>query len=233
MKYTVQDFIDKFLLFVGDSTFDANTDFIITGLNWSFNELPMVPKLDRIFSRHFTFNLAANKGHYRWKLNGDHPGSEDGGFRYIADLLYINFWTSTGGELCPLTLCNKNVVDFYKINGLPYLKKAGTPCTYTLERDGDTLYLVFDRPVDIPIIVDYIAYGIPNPVESVEDEIELSAVAENLIMQSLRGVWYQEADDLSFAGSITDYLDNKAIPQAIQMLNKQFRAEGPIILGEA
>lgn len=224
MKYTVRQFLDKFLNLVGDTTLDSATQFMIEGLNWTFNELPMVPKLDRIFARHLTYNLSVADGQYRWSLNGD--------FRTITDIPMINFWTSTGGELCPLNLCHKNVPDFYQLNGIPYLKKAGTPCTYTLERDGDDLFLVLDRPNDIPIIIDYIAYGIPKPVKSLEDEIEISSIAENLILQTLRTVWYEEAGDMAFAGAVSDYLDNKAIPQAVQMLNKQFGCETPIIVGE-
>lgn len=223
MKYLVKDFAKKFQSLAGDTTLDAPEEFIINGINWAFNELPMVPKLGRIFARHYTKNLDA-KGHYRWDLNGD--------FRRLNDMPMINFWTSTGGELCKLNVCHKDEVEFYNKNGIPYLKKDGKPCEYTLEQEGDKVYLVFDRPLNVPVIVDYIAYGFPKPVTSYEDEIEISAIAENLILQVLHSVWYQEADDMAFSGAIDDYLDNKALPQAIQMLNKRYGCEEPVILGE-
>ena len=51
----------------------------------SFNALPMIPKLSKIFSKHKQVQLDA-KDHYRWNLNGD--------FRRLLDIPMMNFWTS-------------------------------------------------------------------------------------------------------------------------------------------
>jgi len=65
-----------------------------------------------------------------------------------------------------------------------------------------------------------------------DDIVEISGVLENAILEVMRVVWYREADDLSFAGSAYDYLDNKYIPQIIQMVNKNLKGiEGNVILG--
>lgn len=223
MRMKVSEFIDKFLTQIGDSSLDRPTDFCINALNWSFNELPRVPKLDKIFSRHYTKNLDA-KGHYRFSLNGD--------FRRLTDIPLITFLSSTGGEPCPIKICNKDNVEFYENNGVPELKKPGTPCEYTIEQEGDNIWLVFDRPLNIPLIIDYMCYGFPKPVTSVDDEIEISAIAENLILALMRGVFYWESDDFAFAGNILDYLDNKAVREAIQLLNHRFGVEENIVLGE-
>ena len=223
MKYTVHEFSNKFRTMLGDSTYDIPEEFIINGLNWAFNELPLVPKLVKIFSKHKQVQLDA-KGHWRWNLNGD--------FRRLLDIPVMNFWTSTGGDICKLKLCHRDVVEFYDKNGIINLKKEGQPCEYTIEQEDDNIWLVFDRPLNVPVIIDYIGYGFPAPVSGMDDIIEISAIAENLILDVLRTYWYREADDFAFAGSIMDYLDNKKLPEAIQAINRRWGVEEPIILGE-
>lgn len=223
MKTTVGQFTDKFRSLVGDETISIPEDFVINALNWAFNSLPSVPKLDLAFAKHYTENLDAN-GHYTWKLGED--------FRRIADILYLNFYTSTGGDPCRLPLCNRDNVSFYKKNGIIELKVAGEPCEYTIEREDDDTYLVLDRPSNVPIIIDYIAYGYPKPVSSMKDTFEVSAVIENLIISAMRRLQYMEASDYAFAGSIQDWLSNVEVVEAIQMLNKKYGAESYGILGE-
>ena len=223
MKYTVKEYKKMFTSLVGDTAQDTPDSWFINGLNWAIGQLPLVPKLGKIFSKHYKYNLDAN-GHYRWKLNGD--------FRRLIDMPMLNFYTSTGGSPCKLGVCPKDTTDFYEINGLVELKEAGKPCQYTIEQEDDDIYLVFDRPLNVPIIIDYIAYGFPKPVKTTEDEVELSAIAEPLITSALRQVWYMEADDFSFSGSILDYLDNKQIPEAIEALHKRWGSDAIAILGE-
>lgn len=222
MKITVEQFADKFRSLIGDETISVPEDFIIAALNWAFNSLPSVPKLERIFSKHYTKNLDAND-HYKWDITGD--------FRRIADFEYLDFYTSTGGDPCKLKLCNRDNIDFYKKNGLINLKVAGTPCEYTLEREDDHTYLVLDRPSNVPIILDYIAFGYPQPVESMEDEFECSAVVENLILSAMRRLYYMESSDFAFAQTIETYLDSKEVVEAIQMLNKTYGCENLPVLG--
>ena len=224
MRYKVSDFARKFRILAGDTSEDTPDEFIINGINWAFNSLPSVPKLSKVFSKHYQFNLDANE-HYKWKLNGD--------FRRLADLPMLNFYTSDGNEPCKLVVCPKDNVEFYKKNGIIAMKQPGTPCEYTIEQEDDDIYLVIDRPSDIPLIIDYIAYGYPKPVTSMDDEIELSAPVENLVLHTMRKVWFEEADDLGFAGAFTDYMDNKMLPEVIQMINKRFGTEEQTILGEA
>ena len=126
----VSDFADKFTTLVGDDSLEIPEKFIIDALNWSFNELPRVPKLNKIFSRHYTVNLDA-EGHYKWNLNQD--------FRRLSDIPMLKFWTSDGGKPCPLTVCHRNTIDFYNRNGLPELREAGKPCEYTIEQEGDDI----------------------------------------------------------------------------------------------
>lgn len=224
MVYTIQTFLDKFRSLVGDRQKEIPTSFVIDSLNWAFNSLPSVPKLAKAFSKHYTVQLDAND-HFRWNLNGD--------FRCLADLPMVAFYTSSeGGDPCRLELCSREPSYFFQKNGLIELKQKGVPCEYTLEREGDNMWLTLDRPSDVPIIVDYIAYGYPMPVSELTNEIELSAIIENLVLQTMRDVFYQEAEDLSFAGAMLDQMSNKYIPEAIQMLNKRLGTQGNAILGE-
>lgn len=223
MKMTVSQIADKVRNLTGDNLISITDDFIINALNWAFNSLPSVPKLELAFAKHYNETLNAN-GFYKWKLADE--------FRRVADILYLNFYTSTGGDPCPLKLCNRDNISFFKKNGLIKKKVAGKPCEYTIEREDDNTYLVLDRPSNIPILLDYIAYGYPKPVESMEDEIEVSAVIENLIISAIRRLQYMEATDFAFAGSIQDYLSNVEVVEAIQMLNKTYHNEAPVILGE-
>lgn len=225
MITTVAAFTKKFRSLIGDETISVPDDFIINALNWAFNSLPSVPKLELAFAKHYTQNLRAN-GHYRFKLGKDKD------FRRLADIMYLNFYTSTGGDPCPLKVCNRDNISFYKKNGLIELKVSGQPCEYTIEREDDETYLVLDRPSNVPIIIDYIAYGYPKPVQSMQDSFEVSAVIENLIISAMRRMFYMEASDYAFAGSIQDYLSNVEVVEAIQMLNKTYRNEAPVILGE-
>lgn len=223
MKYTVKDFEEIFRTHIGDGTIDLPEDFVIKALNWSFNALPMIPKLSKLFSKHKQVQLDA-KDHYRWNLNGD--------FRRLLDIPMMNFWTSTGGNICRLCICHRDVKEFYDHNGIVSLKEAGRPCEYTIEQEDDNIWLVFDRPLNVPVIIDYIAYGIPRPVKSPEDVIEISGIAENLILDVMRTVYYHESDDFAFAADINSYLDNKKVLEAIQQLNRRWGVEAPTIVGE-
>lgn len=219
----MQDFADKFRTLIGDMSKDIPDKFILEGFNWGANQLPLEPKLSKLFSRHYHSTLDAN-GHYKWSLNRD--------FRNIIDIPMLNFYTSTGGEPCKLKLCHKDVEDFYSKHGLIDLKEKGTPCEYTIEREDDELNLVIDRPSNIPIIIDYIAYGFPKPVTSMEEEVNISSIAEGLLLSAMREVYYYEAEDGAFAGQILDRLDNKQVLEAKQALNKRFGSDAPTILGE-
>lgn len=224
MKYTLREFEEKFRSLIGDGTVDIPERFIIDALNWSFNELPRVPKLAKLFSKHIKGTLDA-KGHYEFRLNED--------FRRILNIPMINFWSSTGGEPCRLKVCHRDVVEFYNKNGLVELKVPGTPCEYTIEQEDDDIKLVFDRPLDVPVIVDYIAQGIPKMVKSMDDVVEISAIAENLILDVMRTVYYHESEDFAFAADISSYLDNKKVVEAIQALNRRWDIDEYTIVGEA
>ena len=223
MRYTVKQFADKFRNLVGDSTHDCPNRFIIDAINWAFNELPLAPKLDKIFTKNYRKTL--KPGHYRWDLN-DHKY-----FRRITDTPVFTMWTSDGGDLCPFKACAVSPEELYA-SSVPSMMKPGTPCKYTIEQEDDDVFLVFDRPIDTPIVLQYTAYGFPANVESMDDEFKVSAVVENALLEVMRVEWYREADDLAFAGSAYDYLDNKYIPQMTQMINKKWHGvEGHVILG--
>lgn len=225
MIYQLSTLAEKLRLLIGDNTDDLPEDFIINSYNYTINALPMVPRLEKLFSKHKQFNLDA-KDHYKWSL------SDATGFRRISDIPMLNFYTSTGGDPCKLAICHRPVKDFFEKNGLVSLKKPGTPCEYTIEIEDDNVWLVLDRPSDVPIIVDYIAYGFPKPVSSMDDEIEISAIAENLILDIMKTIYLMEASDYAFAADIRSYLDNKKELEAIQILHRQFGMEGPRVLGE-
>lgn len=221
----LKDLSEKLRVALGDSTMDIPEEFMIGAYNWAVTDLPMVPRLEKLFSKHKNFNLDANN-HYRWSL------SDATGFRRITDFPMLNFYTSTGGDPCKLAICHRPVKDFYERNGLINLKQSGKPCEYTIETEDDNVWLVLDRPSDIPIIVDYIAYGYPKPVSSMEDEIEISAIAEDLILNVMKAYYLHEADDYAFAADVTSYLDNKKVIEAIQQLNRRWGNEAPRVLGE-
>lgn len=223
MKYTVKSFADKFRNIVGDETLDVPMDFVINSINYCFNELPRVPKLNRLFYQHNTVELDA-KDHYKWEISGK--------FRRLNDTIFMNFWTSTGGDICRLNVCHRDLAAFYNKNGIPKLKRPGTPCEYTLEQEDDNIYLVLDRPSNVPIMLDYGATGYPKPVSSPDDIIEVSSIAENLMLAVMKNVYYQESADFAFAADIESYLDNKLVPEAQQELLKRWTSDTPIILGE-
>lgn len=224
MKITVQEFINKFRLLMGDNGDNITDAMLIETINFSFNLLSTVPKLAKAFSRHYNVNLNAKDG-YKWKLEGD--------FRRLADIPMLNFYSiAEGGDPCPLKLCPLGVVEFYNKNGLIAAKQPGVPCEYTIEQEDDNTYLVLDRPSDVPIVVDYIAYGYPEPVTSVQDEMNLSSVIENLMLSSMKEACYAEAEDLAFSGAVLDTMSNKYIPEALQQLYHKFGVMKPVILGE-
>lgn len=225
MKMKLLQLADSFRTSIGDGTVDISDEFIISAYNSAIVELPLVPKLEKLFSKHKQFNLDA-KNHYKWSL------SDATGFRRITEMPLIDFYTSTGGEPCRLILCYKPVEKFYKENGLVNLKNPGKPCSYTIETEDDNVRLVLDRPSNIPIIVDYIAYGFPKPVKSMDDEIEISAIAERLILDLMKAYYLHEADDYAFAADVTSYLDNKLVLEAIQILHKTWGDNDIRILGE-
>ncbi len=221
----LSDLSEKLRTAIGDGTVDISDEFIIGAYNWAITELPLVPKLEKLFSKHKQFNLDA-KNHYKWSL------SDATGFRRITKMPFRKFYTSTGGEPCELNICYKPVEKFYEHNGLINLKKSGIPCEYTIEEEDDNVKLVFDRPLNVPVIVDYIAYGFPKPVTSLDDEIEISAIAESLILNVMKAYYLHEADDYAFAADVTSYLDNKTILEAIQMLYRTWGKDEVRVLGE-
>lgn len=224
MKYTVQAFADKFRTLAGDEAKNIPDNLIIEAINWAFSYLPTVPKLDKAFSKHRRRNLNSRYG-TKWKLNKD--------FRRLTTTPLLQFFSiGEGGDPCPLHLCGLDPVEFYEKNGVPELKQPGVPCAYTIEQEDDNIYLVIDRPADCPLILDYIAYGYPQPVSSMDDTIEISAVIETVIINTLRDVCYMEAEDLAFAGAMEDIASNKYIPEAIQMLQKTWGTLKPTIIGE-
>lgn len=216
---------EKLRLLIGDNTVDIPEDFVINAYNYSINALPTVPRLEKLFSKHKQFNLDA-KNHYKWSL------SDATGFRRITDIPMLNFFTSTGGEPCKLCICHKPIKDFYEKNGLVNLKQPGTPCEYTIETEDDNVWLVLDRPSDVPLIVDYIAFGIPKPVKSMDDKIEISAIAENLVLNVMKACYLREASDYAFAADVEQYLDNKSIIETIQILHRHWGNESSRVLGE-
>lgn len=221
----LSDLAEKLQSLIGDGTMDLPEEFIVNSYNYCMNDLPMVPRLEKLFSKHKQFNLDA-QNHYKWSL------SDATGFRRITDIPMLNFYTSTGGDPCKLNICHRSVKDFYDKNGLIGLKVAGTPCEYTIEVEDDNVWLVLDRPSEVPIIVDYIAYGYPKPVESLDDEIEISAIAENLVLLVMKACYLHEAEDYGFAADVTSYLDNKKIIEAIQQLNRTWGVDDLRVLGE-
>ena len=225
MKKKLNDLARDLETLLGDGTLDISEEFLVSAYNYAIRDLPMVPKLEKLFIKHKQFNLDA-KNHYKWSL------SDETGFRRITDIPMLKFYTSTGGDPCELCLCHRNVTDFYKNNGLVSMKQPGRPCEYTIETEDDNVYLVLDRPSEVPIIVDYIAYGFPKPVSSLEDEIEISAIAEALIIGVMQACYLHEASDYAFAADITSYLDNKKIIEAIQMLHRHWGVEETRVLGE-
>lgn len=218
------DFAAKFRGLVGDETLSVPDDFIITALNWAFNSLPSVPKLYVAWRYHASKQLDARE-HYRFKVKSP--------FRDIIKFDFMNFYVTTGGDPCPLNICYRTPLPFYKKNGLVEQKVSGKPCEYTRERDGDDTYIVFDRPLNVPIIVDYVCYGRPKPVKSMDDEIEMAGVVENLILSAMRRVFYQESSDFGFAADIASYLDSKEVAEAVQELNQHDSNDAWPILGEA
>lgn len=219
----VKDLAEDFTILLGDSSLDISDEFIIKAINWCLKELPKVPKLDKAFTVHRHFNLDANE-HYRWNINC--------GFRRLTDIAMLKFYSSTGGEPCPITVCYKEPETFYKKNELVELKEKGVPCEYTIETEGDDSYLILDRPSEVPIIIDIICTGYPMPVESMDDEIDVSAPIEHLMLQAMQSCFYRESSDFAFADNIALYLDSKAIPEVVQMLNKRMGIGTNAILGE-
>lgn len=225
MRMTLLDLSNKLRSAIGDGTIDISDDFLINAYNWAITELPLVPKLEKLFSKHAQFNLDA-RNHYKWSM------SDATGFRRISDIPMLNFYTSTGGDPCKLSVCHLPVKDFYERNGLVNLKKSGTPCEYTIEVEDDSVWIVLDRPSDVPIIIDYIAYGFPKPAISMDDEIEISAIAERLILDVMKTYYLHEADDYAFAADVSSFLDNKLYLEAIQSLYKKWGHEEVRVLGE-
>ena len=221
MLYSIKQFTDKARLIFGDQSNDIPETFLIQSLNWAFNELPSIPKLNKLFTAHYTANL--RRGSYRWKINKE--------FRSINEIFFMRFYTSKGGEPCPLKVCNLTNEEFYSRNGLVERKQPGQPCSYTIEYEGDDVYVVFDRPLGVPVMIDYKVAGYPRPVESVDEKREISAIAENLILTLMRKIWYEEADDFAFSQNVELYLDNKLIQEAVFQLNKRMKNEMPRILG--
>lgn len=222
---TLLDLSDKLRTAIGDGTVDISDEFMIGAYNWAVNDLALVPRLEKLFAKHKHFNLDAD-GHTKWSL------SDALGFRRITKTPLRKFYTSTGGEPCELCLCYLPTEKFYEKNGLVDLKQKGKPCEYTIEVEDDNVWIVLDRPSEVPLILDCIAYGIPKPVSSMDDEIEISGVAENLILDVMKSYYLHEADDYAFAADVTSYLDNKKILEAIQILHRTWGGDETRVLGE-
>ena len=68
MKMKVSDLAEKLRLHIGDNTEDLPEDFIINAYNYTVNALPMVPRLEKLISKHKQFILDAEH-HDKWRLS--------------------------------------------------------------------------------------------------------------------------------------------------------------------
>ena len=93
MKKKLFDLSEQLRNILGDGTADIPSEFMVNAYNYSVTALPLVPRLEKLFSKHKQFNLDAHN-HYKWSL------SDATGFRRITDIPMLNFYTSTGGEPC-------------------------------------------------------------------------------------------------------------------------------------
>lgn len=220
----VSDIAKEFRTYMGDSAIDVPDDFIIAGLAWAYRSLPLEPKLAKVFQKHYTLDLDTKDG-YAWCLNED--------FANIADFLYLNFWTTgAGGDICLLDVCYQTPEVFYTENGLPELRKAGRPCKYTLERDDDDVYVVFDRPLNISCVADYMCYGFLKEPTSMKDEISLPKPVKNLIFSAMKEFYFREAEDANMAQEIGLYMDSKLVPEVVQYINQRWSSAPHVVLGE-
>ena len=65
-----------------------------------------------------------------------------------------------------------------------------------------------------------------------DDEIELSAIAEPLVLDVMKTIYLMEASDYAFAADVRSYLDNKKELEAIQALHRRWGNEQIRVLGE-
>ena len=65
-----------------------------------------------------------------------------------------------------------------------------------------------------------------------DDKIEISAIAENLVLNVMKACYLREASDYAFAADVEQYLDNKSIIETIQILHRHWGNESSRVLGE-
>ena len=94
-----------------------------------------------------------------------------------------------------------------------------------------------DKQISLELVLPYLTQELNENKQfyetSYDDVIDISAIAEHLMLMILSTVWLQESEDFAFSANIYDYLDNKWIPQAVQALNKQWGISKVSIVGEA
>ena len=57
MKMKMLDLSNKLRSAIGDGTIDISDEFLINAYNWAITELPLVPRLEKLFAKHKQFNL--------------------------------------------------------------------------------------------------------------------------------------------------------------------------------
>ena len=152
MYETVEEFITEFRRRIGDSTCDTPVNNIISWINTALRRLARSKGLDKLFTYHDTFELTRlnedGTPAASWSLGGD--------MGMLIDIKSLLVLDHTGCCMDNVTPCYMPLEWFRKEHPFPEKEQMGIPCAFTINQMGSTTQVIFDRPIDSPLILDMI-----------------------------------------------------------------------------
>ena len=205
MKFrTAEYYYDNFRILMGDGGGDITEEFFLSCINYMIRDIMLEAKLERLFRVHDTMRLTQltrkGKKSNKWKISLKNLGD-------IIDIHNLVILEADGCTLCPVQPCYMEPDKFYNAFPFPEGTCPGQPCHYTIDEDGENTYLMFDKPVDKPYIVDLRYSAYPGDIESLEDKVPYPVKAINVLIEGLRREVYQRDTDFAFSRSMFDVTD--------------------------
>ena len=198
---TVEEFISEFRKLVGDSTCQIPATSIISWINTALRRLARSKGLDKLFTYHDTFELARinedGTPAASWKLKGlETEGVKLG---MIIDIKSILVLDGSGCCMESYHPCYMPLVWFRKEHPFPEKECPGIPCHFTINQMGPTTTITFDRPIPYPLQLDLIYSAFPPRVEKATDIVRVPYAYNDILLEAVRILYNQEAQDYSFA----------------------------------
>lgn len=220
---TARYFYNDLKEMIADTTETIDEEYFLAVLNYALRQLASEPKLDILFKKHDRFKLA------ELSVKGDAETSW-GLENEIIDVQNLAIYDASNKDLCRLSMCYLAPNDFYASFPMPEENPSGISQYYTIDFIDGESRLVFDRPIDRPIIVDIRFTAFPEEITSLDDKVKLPIRVANYILDAIRERRYESDSDGNFV-SLVNILTTYDMAMIKTMVYRRPTVGGARIIG--